>query len=81
MIEFWIRSCFNIGFFKDDLIKLNERLKPGLKFVPDIYRLMQEAAKDLNTAYRLSSGSPYELSENLYDYQLLNKGLIPADPN
>lgn len=65
----------------NDLIKLNESLKPGLKFVPDIYRLMQEAAKDLNTAYRLSSGSPYELSENLYDYQLLNKGLIPADPN
>jgi hypothetical protein len=66
---------------RDDLLKLNQNLKPGLKFVPDVYRLMQEAAKDLDTRFRISSGSPYEIGANLYDYQLLNKGLIPANPN
>ena len=66
---------------RDDLLKLNQNLKPGLKFVPDVYRLMQEAAKDLDARFRISSGSPYEIGANLYDYQLLNKGLIPANPN
>lgn len=65
----------------DDLIKLNQNLKPGLKFVPDVYRLMQEAAKDLDARYRISSGSSYEIGANLYDYQLLNKSLIPANPD
>ena len=66
---------------RDDLLKLNQNLKPGLKFVPDVYRLMQEAAKDLNTKFRISSGSPYEIGANLYDYQLLNKGLLSANPD
>ena len=66
---------------RDDLIKLNQNLKPGLKFVPDVYRLMQEAAKDLNVQYRIGTGSPYEIGANLFDYQLMGQGLLPANPN
>lgn len=63
-----------------DLIKFNSNLHPGLKFMPNVYRLMQEAVKDVNRAYRLSTGSAYEIVSNLQDYQIAGIGLLPADP-
>jgi hypothetical protein len=63
-----------------DLIKFNSNLHPGLKFSPNVYRLMQEAMKDVNKIYRISGGSTYEIMSNLQDYQISGMGLLPAKP-
>ena len=64
----------------EDLIKFNSNLHPGLKFSPNVYRLMQEAMKDVNRIYRISGGSTYEIMSNLQDYQIAGMGLLPAQP-
>jgi hypothetical protein len=63
-----------------DLIKFNSNMHPGLKFAPNVYRLMQEAVKDVNTTYRIATGSAYEIVSNLQDYQIAGQGLLPAKP-
>ena len=63
-----------------DLIKFNSNMHPGLKFIPNVYRLMQEAVKDVNTTYRIATGSAYEILSNLQDYQIAGQGLLPAKP-
>lgn len=52
-----------------DLAKFNASVKPGLQFLPDTYRLLQEVFEDISPAYRLGQGSAYELMENYFDYQ------------
>lgn len=66
-----IQAQEDLAEIMQDLYKFNGNQEAIYQINPDLYRLLQEAMKDISPLYRLSSTQALQMVKNLYDRQLL----------
>lgn len=66
-----IQAQEDLAEIMQDLYKFNGSQEAIYQINPDLYRLLQEAMKDINPLYRLSTTQALQMVKNIYDRQLL----------